>query len=145
VTHENPDHLALHVFLAGGAAGPMHTSPLLNAMGASLECWDSGAGRLIMGFAPQPMFRQGAGFVQGGALAVMLDFVMAFTGMAVVGPNHTITTTNMTTNFLAGATGSALRAIGEVERAGRRVIYARAALEAGGKSVASASSTLLVL
>lgn len=145
MSKENPDHAALHAFLAGRRAGPIHTSPLLEAMGASLECWDAEAGRLVMGFAPQPMLRQGAGVVQGGVLAAMLDFVMAFTGMAAAGADHTVTTTSMTTNYLSGSKGGALRAIGRVEKAGRRIIYVRGTLEEGGKPVASASSTLLVL
>jgi len=145
VSRENADHVALHRFLAGGAAGPIYTSPLLEAMGATLESYDADIGRLIMGFAPSELFRQGAGFVQGGALAAMLGFVMAFTGLAAAGRERTITTTSMTTNYLAGSKGSTFRAIGEVEKAGRRVIYVRAQLEEDGRSVASASSTLLVL
>lgn len=98
-----------------------------------------------MGFAPQPLFFQGAGFVQGGAMAAMLDFVMAFAGMAAAGPEHTVTTTSMTTSFLTGATGARFRAVGEVEKAGRRVIHVRGRLECDGRAVASAGSTLLVL
>jgi uncharacterized protein (TIGR00369 family) len=145
VSRENADHVALHRFLAGDAPGPMHTSPLLEAMGATLESYDAESGQLIMGFSPSSLFRQGAGFMQGGALAAMLDFVMAFTGMAAAGREHTITTTSMTTNYLAGSKGSTFRAIGDVEKAGRRVIYVRAQLEEDGRAVASASSTLLVL
>lgn len=142
---ENPDRTAILRFAAGGVPGPMRTSPLLEALDASLEEYEAGPGRLVMGFAPGPVFRQGAGFVQGGAMAAMLDFVMAFTGMAAVGEGGTVTTTSMTTHYLAGARGEAFRVTGEVEKAGRRMIYVRARLEEGGKAVATASSALLVV
>jgi uncharacterized protein (TIGR00369 family) len=139
----NPDHAALHAFLRDPTPRPICTSPLLEALGATLEYWEDG--RLSMGFAPQPLFRQGAGVVQGGALAAMLDFAMAFRGMAAAGADRSVATTSMTTNFLAAATGSGFSALGEIEKAGRRVIHARARLDCDGRPVATASSTLLVL
>jgi uncharacterized protein (TIGR00369 family) len=141
----NADHALLHAYLRRGVAGQMASSPLLEALGASLDHHDSKTGQLRMTFAPAPMFRQGAGVVQGGALAAMLDYVMAFAGMAAVGAERSVTTTSMTTNFLASATDITFHATGEIEKAGRRLVFVRARLEAGDKAVASASSTLLVL
>lgn len=142
----NPDREAIRAFVAApGRPVPMETNPLLAALGARLTGFDPGRRELTMSFAPQPLFWQGAGMVQGGALAAMLDFVMGFAGMAVAAPQQSITTTSLTTSFYAAARAPGYVARGIIEKPGRRVMFASAELEGEGKVVAAATSVLLVL
>ena len=54
-----------------------------------------------------------------------------------------VATTNLDTQFLAAATGDAVRAEAQIVKAGRALIFARAALfaEPSGKAVATATAT----
>ncbi|MFC3227691.1 PaaI family thioesterase [Marinibaculum pumilum] len=143
----NPDREAIRAFVVDPSGPvPMPTNPLLAAFGAELLALDREARVLTMRFTPQPLFWQGAGVVQGGALAAMLDFVMGFAGMAVATDSQTITTTSLTTSFYAAARSESYTARGVVAKPGRRVMFATAELEgADGRAVAAATSTLLVL
>lgn len=142
---ENPDRAAVLAFVTGGPAGPVATSPLLEALGAEFAGFDPEAGTLTLRFCPAPLFRQGADVVQGGAVCAMLDFVMAFAAMAAVGPDGHVATTTLTTAFLAAADAENCVGVGRIDKAGRRLVYARAELLAGARTVATATSALLVI
>ncbi len=143
---QNPDREAIRRFVAAPAQPvAMATNPLLAAFGAELLRFDPAARALAMRFTPQPLFWQGAGVVQGGAVAAMLDFVMGFVGMAIAADNQTITTTSLNTAFYSAARGASYTARGIVEKPGRRVMFASATLECDGRIVAGGTSTLLVL
>lgn len=147
----NPDRDALWHFLEQDrknkdfAPSPMPSSPLLEGLNAQLCRFDQETQRLEMSFAPPPLFRQGAGFIQGGALSIMLDFVMAFCSMAAVGKEATVTTISLSTDFMAPALGEVIHATGEIEKAGGRLVFAQAWLDDGPKKVAAARSSLLIL
>ncbi len=121
------------------------TSPLLDSMSARLESYESDSSTLTMSFRPTDLFRQGAGVIQGGALSMMLDFVMAFSAMAAVDPASSVATVSMSTDFLGAATSDAVTAIGAVDKAGKRVAFARSQLLEADRVVASAHATLLVV
>jgi len=77
----NPDLVLVRRFVAGGGAIlPVDSSALAVALGAHLEAWNPERRELVMSCEPDATFRQGAGVLQGGALASMLDFAMAFAG-----------------------------------------------------------------
>lgn len=142
----NPDREAVRAFLADpGRPVAMETSPLLAALGARLAGHDPTRRELVMTFAPQPLFRQGAGVVQGGAVSAMLDFVMGFAGMATAAAGQSITTTSLTTSFYGPARAAEYVARGRIEKPGRRVMFAAAELEGEGRIVAAATSVLLVV
>lgn len=142
----NPDLLHLRAFVAGEARpGPIATSPLLVALGAELLAYAPDRKELAIRYSPGDLFRQGAGLIQGGAITAMLDFAMAFAGMAASEDGTSITTAMMTASFLAPAAGSTYEARGRIVRQGRRVMFAEAQLHAGGRTVATASSNLLVI
>lgn len=121
------------------------TSPSLDSMSAHLETYDSASSTLTMSFTPTELFRQGAGVVQGGALSMMLDFVMAFSAMASVDRGSSVATMSMSTDFLGAATSDRVTAFGSVDKAGKRVVFARSKLMDGARIVASAHATLLVV
>lgn len=144
----NPDREMIRRFVTAPppvAPVAMATNPLLAAFGAELVCFDPAARALVMHFTPQQLFWQGAGVVQGGAVAAMLDFVMGFVGMAVAADGQSITTTSLNTAFYSAARGARYTARGIIEKPGRRVMFATATLDCDGRTVAGGTSTLLVL
>lgn len=145
MTAVNPDRSAVLRFIEQPEPMDMPTSRLLESLSARLESYERDSHRLRMSFRPPELFRQGSGVIQGGAVGAMLDFAMAFSGMAAVGVDATVTSLSLSTNFLRAADTDVVTATGWIERVGRRVAHARAELIEGDKLVASATSTLLVL
>ncbi len=139
----NPDVVALREFLADPVPRSMESSPLLVALAARLEAWHAERKELTMRFSPDGMFRQGAGLIQGGAVASMLDFAMVFAAMAVLSGRHAAVTTSLTTNLIG--TGSTPEVIvrGRVLRAGRGAIFSEGDMFSDARLVATASATLL--
>ncbi len=142
---DNPDLALVRRFVAEGGERPIETSPLLAALGASLVGFDPARRELTMRFVPGDVFRQGAGFIQGGVLSAMLDFAMAFVGMAVSEEGKSITTASMNTSFYLPASGKVYVATARVERQGRRILFAAADLSCDERTVAAATSSLLVI
>lgn len=142
----NPDLDAVRAFVSGARpSGRIDTSPLLSALGAELVSFDPERKEVLLRYAPDKLFRQGAGFVQGGAVASMLDFAMAFAGFAVGEEGTSITTASMNASFHAPASAAIYEARGWISKQGRRAMFAGAELTADGRSVAAATSTLLVV
>ena len=141
----NPDRDLLLRFVQDPLPAAMPTSALLEALDARLEGYVADEKRLTMSFAPPTTLRQGAGVVQGGALSMMLDFVLAFSGMAAVGTAGSVATVSLGTDFMGTARGDRIMADGVVEKAGRSMVFARGWLMDGGKKVATAQSTLMVV
>ena len=83
------------------------------------------------------------GIASGQALAALADTSMVIACAAKLGGWHPVATTNLDTQYLAAATGSAVRAEARIVRAGRALIFARADLysEPSGKPVATATAT----
>lgn len=142
---DNPDLDLVRRFVAEGGARPVATSPLLSALGAELVWFDPERRELTMRFSPDDLFRQGAGFIQGGAITAMLDFAMAFAGMAVSDEGKSVTTASMTTSFYAPASGKAYVATARIDRQGRRILFAAADLACDERKIAAATSSLLVI
>lgn len=139
----NPDVQALRAFLAHPSPQAIESSPLLVALGARLEAWDAARQQLTMQFAPNDMFRQGAGLIQGGAVAAMLDFALAFAAIAVLPSHQAAVTTTLTTNLIGAGSSPRVVVRGRVLRAGRRSVFAEADMTSDGRLIATASSTLL--
>lgn len=141
----NPDRELIGKFVHDPTATDMHSSPLLTELGARLLSHEPAQRQLTMLFTPPEMYRQGAGVVQGGALSMMLDFVMAFSAMAAVPKASSLATLSMSTDFIGAARGESLTARGLVEKAGRSVVFTRGWLMDGEKKVASAQSSLMII
>lgn len=141
----NADQALIHRFIARPDASlAMDSNPLAIALRCELLRFDAARRQLELGFAPEPLFIQGSGVLQGGIVGAMLDFAMAFAVLAQVPAGVGCATVSLNTSFLRAAPQGRYRAVGEVERCGRRLAFARAWLvrEGDEDAVASASSTL---
>lgn len=144
----NPDQHLIHRVMSGElpAPQPMTTNALLVALQTELVRAEASPGRVELRFNPGELFVQGRGVVQGGAVAAMLDFAMAFAALTQLDGDRTATTVNLNVAFLRPVQAGPLVAIGEVERAGRTLVFTHARLEdAQGRVVATATSTLPVV
>ena len=83
------------------------------------------------------------GIASGQALAALADTSMVIACAAHAGAWQAVATTNLDTQYLAAATGDAVRAKATIIIAGRALIFARAVLyaEPSGKAVATATAT----
>ena len=144
----NPDQVLIHRFLEnGGQSLPVDSNPMAKALGATLLKVDVAAGQVDISFNPQPLFIQGTGVLQGGAVTAMLDFAMAFATMARLPASGSCATTNISTSFLRPAPQGRYVATGLVDRCGKAMAFTQSRLvEADtGSLVATASSTLVVM
>ena len=142
----NPDQALLKRFLAAPATplaidsnrlGTVLRAKLLARKGDSLQ----------IAFEPGQEFLQGNGVVQGGIVTTMLDMTAAFAVLATLPYDRTAATASLTVSFLSAVRPGPLLATGLVERAGRRLIFARAQLEGApdGALLATASVVMSVL
>jgi uncharacterized protein (TIGR00369 family) len=141
----NPDQALIHRFLEGdGAPIAMDGNPLSRALHCSLHAVSPERDRLEIEFEPDALFIQGTNVLQGGAVSAMLDFAMAFVTLAHIPVGTNCSTVDMSTSFLRPAPKGRYRAIGELDRCGKTLAFARARLLRcdGEVLVATASSTL---
>ncbi|MGX1305424.1 uncharacterized protein (TIGR00369 family) [Amorphus suaedae] len=142
----NPDVVLVRQFvMAPKTPVEVGSNPLAVALGTWLTGFDPVTRTLAMRYVPQPLFRQGAGVVQGGALAAMLDFAMAFAGFASVDAKTALSTVSMNVVLQRPATADSYEAFGRIDKVGRRAMFASAEIRAGTSVVATATSTLLVV
>ncbi|MEP7160483.1 MAG: PaaI family thioesterase [Dermatophilaceae bacterium] len=144
----NPDQELIHRFLADGAHPiPFDANPMARALCAQLRAVDLDIGRVELAFEPDPLFIQGTGVLQGGAVTAMLDFAMAFATLALLPVGASCATTNLSTAFLRAAPRGRYSSIGQVERAGRQIAFTHARLlrHDDDTVVATATSTLVVI
>lgn len=122
-----------------------------NALTKALKCRileaDAAKGVVRLDFEPDEFFLQGNNVVQGGAVAAMLDFAMAFAALAVLPDDQGGTTTSMTVSYLRAVKPGRYEATGSLDKRGRTVIFARAELRpaGGGDLVATATSVMAVV
>jgi uncharacterized protein (TIGR00369 family) len=123
------------------------SSALTTALGMKLVKIDLAQSRLELEYLPQPLFVQGMGVLQGGAVSAMLDFAMAFVVLAHRLDAKGCATVNLNASFLRPAPQGAYKAIGSIDKMGRNMAFTQARLERleDGEPVATASSTLAVV
>jgi uncharacterized protein (TIGR00369 family) len=122
------------------------SSPLADALGGHISAIDPDNNWIELSFEPGEFFFQAEQVIQGGATATMLDFAMAFAALAVVPAGQSVTTVNLNVAYLRSAKAGKLRAIAEIERRGRNLIFTRAKLlQDGDVVVATGTSTLSVI
>jgi uncharacterized protein (TIGR00369 family) len=140
----NPDQALLQRF----SGAPLAVDS--NALAAALDCrmlsLDRTGGLVRLSFNPGPQFVQGRGVVQGGIVATMLDFAAAFAALSVLPEGQTAATASMTVNFQGAVRAGLVSAAGQVERAGKRLIFVRAQIFGDNERVmASATAVMSVL
>ncbi len=128
------------------AHAPIASSRLADALRGHISSIDPGNNWIELSFKPDAFFFQAEQIIQGGATATMLDFAMAFAALAVVVDGQSVTTVNLNIAYLRAAKAGKLRAIAEIERRGRSLIFTRAKLVQDDNTVvATGTSTLRVI
>lgn len=125
----NTDLLAIRRFLHEGRR-PLRVegNPMAQALRMTLLAVNPQDGRVTVAFEPPMQFIQGTGVLQGGAIAGMLDFAMAFATLATLGEADSCATVSMSTSLLRPAPLGRYIAHGEIERRGKTVAFTRASL-----------------
>jgi len=141
----NPDLLALHKVINNGDTDVcLQVNPLAKHLNIHLV--SASKGKVCMTADINDTYMQGNGVIQGGALAILLDFGLAFAGLSVVSLQQNVSTTNMNISFMRSALPGQYQIVAEIEKLGRTMIFARAQLfDSNEKLVASASSSLVIV
>jgi uncharacterized protein (TIGR00369 family) len=79
-----------------------------------------------LSFEPNEFFFRTQQLIQGGATATMLDLAMAFVALAAAPDGQSVTTANLNIAYLRVIRPGKLRALAEIERRGRNLIFTRA-------------------
>jgi len=142
----NTDRTLVLEFLKGSARPlPITSNPLACALRGELIELDAERGTALLAFAPDERWAQGAGVLQGGVLATLLDFAMAFAAHArLARAEREFATATLTVNLLRPAPVGRYLARGRVVREGRKLLFADAELTAASDAtvVATASAVL---
>ena len=89
------------------------------------------------------------GFVHGGATSSILDITMGFAAYSVVQKEKGVVTANISIDFLNPGDGDKIIAIGEVEKAGNKLVFThgRVFTEKDGqrKLIATARSVMAII
>jgi uncharacterized protein (TIGR00369 family) len=145
----NPDRLVIAAFLAGdGSPCMIDSNPLARGLRAELVAVESASGAVEMRFLAGPEHLQGAGQVQGGLIAAMLDFALAFALLARLPPDTTHATASLNVHFIRAVSAGALSASARVERLGGRLGFASARLcrtTTDGELLATATAAMALL
>lgn len=143
----NPDHALVRRYIAAPShAVRVDTNPLAADLRMRLQAFDDAARTLVTRFEPAAHHLQGNGVVQGGIVATMLDFGLAFGVLAMLAPQKTAATVALNVQFERAVMPGELEVRATVDRLGGRLAFATATLcQAGGAEVlARASATLAV-
>ena len=143
----NDDQILIRDFQSKRAAyAPIASSRLADALKRRISAIEPDNNWIELSSEPEEFFFQAEQIIQGGATATMLDFAMAFAALAVVPDGQSVTTVNLNIAYLRAAKAGKLRAIAEIERRGRSLIFTRARLLQGDDIVvATGTSTLSVI
>ena len=142
---DNPTRAHVAAAVASGRRDvPLGANPALQSLAAVLV--EGTPGALKIRFTMPPSSAQGNGVVGGGSLASALDMAMAMAVLSMLPPGRSCATISLSVNMLAPARVGVVFAHASVERVGRSVAFARAALhDVGGRQLASGTSSLAVL
>jgi uncharacterized protein (TIGR00369 family) len=144
---KNPDKALLLKFMEDPSTPTaVDSNPLAKALRCRLLA-AAPSGQVRLDFEPDETFIQGNNVVQGGAVAAMLDFAMAFAGLAALPGEQGGATVSMTANYLKPVPAGRYEAVGVLERKGRTMLFASSELRAvdGDVLVANATSVLAVV
>ena len=124
-----------------GEAPPPAAATLLGMRLASF-----GAGEALVELDATAAHANPMGTVQGGVLAAVADAAMGWAYMTTLGEGESYTTVEMKVNFLRAVRTGRIAARASVKNAGRTLGLVECdVLDAGGKLVAHAVSTCMIL
>jgi uncharacterized protein (TIGR00369 family) len=129
MTKANTDRALIRRFLAGdGTPLPIDSNALAADLGGVLEAADAESGTIALAFAPGERYLQGNGALQGGIVATMLDFAIAFAGLARLPDERHGVTASITVNLLKPPLAGHYRAVARLDRVGMTMVFASAQL-----------------
>jgi uncharacterized protein (TIGR00369 family) len=141
----NPDQLFLKAFLAGDCRpARFAANPLAEALNAELLAADS-SGTVRLAFEPGPQFLQGAQVLQGGVVATMLDFALAFSGLVRLPEGGAFGTVNLNINMMKPALAGRYEAAGKVVRMGKSIIFGSAELRRGTEDLVATATGVMAI
>ncbi len=142
----NTDRALVLQFLQDGRKPAAITSnPLARELGGALLELDTDRREALLAFEPSPRFAQGTQVLQGGIVATLLDFAMAFAAHATLAAEERpFATATLAVSLLRPAPPGRYLARGRIIRAGRSLLFASGELTAGadGKTIATASGVM---
>jgi len=141
----NADHALVLDFLARPAAPrAVDANPVAIEYAGRLLAADREAGSVQLGFELAPRHCQGNGVVQGGVLAVLLDFGIAFALLTKLAPGASAGTVSLSTQFLRAAGPGRYTVEGRVVRLGRTLAFGEATLRAPDRADPLATATAVM-
>jgi uncharacterized protein (TIGR00369 family) len=114
-------------------------------LGGRIRHVDMDAGTLESDYSGVPAFFNPAGQIQGGMLGAMLDDVTAFLVTACLGEDEYCSTLNLNLSFLRPAGAGPLLGRARMVRRGGTICNVTGELVQGGKVVATAVATCLIM
>ncbi|GLR98725.1 MULTISPECIES: PaaI family thioesterase [Bradyrhizobium] len=143
----NLDQKLLRQYQSGeGLPVAVKSSSLAESLKINLEKIDLAGPRIELSFIVGQQFLQAEDVVHGGAVAMMLDFAMAYAALLAIADGLSVATINMNVSYLRSAKPGQYRAVAEVERCGKAVVFTRAQLlDRESKAVATSVSSLAVV
>ena len=138
----NPDHALLLEAAAGRLVLPhvVDSNALARWLGTRLMSIDAAGRGLMLGFDPSSEVCQGGGVVQGGIVATMLDFALAFAVLLQLDAGRGTATSMLNIGFMRATRLGPLQAQARVQRLGASLAHASADLYQDGQQVAAASA-----
>jgi uncharacterized protein (TIGR00369 family) len=129
-------------------AAAFAAQPFMALLGARLDRVEAGRVEILLPVVHA--LGQQHGYVHAGAAWSIADSAAGFAAQTLMPPDHGVLTVELKINLLRPATGRALRAVGTVERAGRRLTVCRSEVLAEGadgatRPVALALGTFMAL
>lgn len=114
-------------------------------LGARITRLDKAEGLFECTYQGSDALLNPAGQVQGGMLAAMLDDVTAMLVTATLAPGEHCATLNLNMSFLRSANVGPIEGFARFERRGRDICNVTGELRQGGKKVAVAAATCMVV
>ncbi|MCA1414345.1 MULTISPECIES: PaaI family thioesterase [Bradyrhizobium] len=143
----NLDQKFLRQYRSGeGLPAAVRSTSLAEALGTKLEEIDLLGPSIELSFLVGEQFLQAEDVIHGGAVTMMLDFAMAYAALLAIPDGLSVATININVSYLRSAKPGPYRAVAEVERCGKAVVFTRAQLlDRENKAVATSVSSLAVV
>ncbi len=138
--------LAEMAFQTGDTPLKISSCPIADEYQITLIELDREAGKIRIAAELGERWLNGGGVIQGGIVAGVLDFAMAFAVLAKLGSNQALATTNLEVAYLRPSFPGHFEAAASVISLGRSVAFLKAEMFGPeGKRVATATSTGMVI
>lgn len=143
----NLDQLLLRQYQSGEKLPvSIKTSSVAEALETRIERIEATEPRIELSFVVGKHFVQAEDVVHGGTVATMLDSAMAYVALLVIPDGLSVATINMNISCIRSAKPGRYRAVAEIERCGKTVVFTRARLLGHeNKVMATAASSLAIV